>query len=75
MQESIRKILYAAEPRGTRPLQCAQVSPSVALPHRQNVAKSVAKARKRRQATTPQKQQKQQHRRNFPQETPPPPPF
>ena len=90
MQENIRKIVETAgcpilavplslrqgwETTMASPVLVFAFGSSSALYPCQNVAKSVAKARKRRQATTPQKQQKQQHRRNFPQETPPPPPF
>jgi len=72
MDQNIRKIVEAAErlcirlPDGTQ--AAAPLCP------RQNVAKSVAKARKRRQVTTPQPQPHQQHRRHFPQKTPHPPP-
>jgi len=42
---------------------------------RQNVAKSVAKARKNTQVTTSQLKPNQQHTRHFPQKTPHPPLF
>ena len=51
------------------------VSPSTAPYPRQNVAKSVAKARKTHQVTTPQPQTYQSHSSHFPQKTPHPPLF
>ena len=50
-------------------------SSHAAPPPPQNVAKSVAKARKNTQVTTSQHQPHQQHTRHFPQKTPHPPPF
>ena len=61
MQENSRKIVQTARPAPLRP--------------RQNVTKSVAKARKSHQVTTSQPQPHQQHRRHFRQKGPHPPPF
>ena len=51
------------------------LAPSTPLRPRQNVTKSVAKARKNTQVTTSQHQPHQQDRRQFQQKTPPPPLF
>ena len=68
MQENIRKIVDAAK-------QSLEAPESLGACPRQNVAKSVAKARKTHHVTNPQLQPHQQHRSNFPQKYTLPPLF
>jgi len=89
MQENIRKIVEAGCPilagslflrlgwdttRASPALVLAFALPTPTRPP-QNVAKSVAKARKNTQVTTSQLQPHQQHTMDFCAKTPPPPPF
>ena len=90
MQENIRKIVETAgcpilavplflrqgwETTMASPVLVFAFGSSSALYPCQNVAKSVAKARKNTQVTTSQLKPHQQHTRHFPQKTPHPPPF
>jgi len=88
MQENIRKFVESAEhPILAAPLflrqgwETTKASPRPCIclwpfrSPRQNVAKSVAKARKNTQATTSHLQPHQQHTRHFSQKTPLPPLF